>query len=43
MMSLEECYALFGGNYEDAKNRLRSDALIQRFAVKFLSDTSYCP
>lgn len=41
MMSLEECYALFGGDYKDVKSRLRSDALIQRFAVKFLADPSY--
>ena len=40
-MSITECYASFGGNYEDVKERLRSDALIERFAVKFLSDTSY--
>ena len=41
MISVEQCYALCGGNYEDGKNRLRSDALIQRFTVKFLADTSY--
>lgn len=40
-MNIQECYREFEGNYEEAKARLQSDALIQRFAVKFLSDTSY--
>lgn len=40
-MNLEECYNAFGGSYEDIKMRLNSDALIKRFVIKFLSDTSY--
>ncbi|MGN0466947.1 MAG: Hpt domain-containing protein [Lachnospiraceae bacterium] len=40
-MGLEECYAAFGGSYEKVKGYLRSDALIRKFVVKFLSDPSY--
>ena len=40
-MQLEECYNAFGGSYQDIKSRLGSDALIKRFALKFLADTSY--
>ena len=40
-MTLQECYAALGGDYEDAKGRLRSDRLVQKFVLKFLSDGSY--
>lgn len=40
-MQLTECYEAFGGNYQDIRERLQSDALIQRFVIKFLSDNSY--
>ena len=40
-MKLEECYALFGGNYEDVQARLRSDVLIKKFVLKFLSDPTF--
>ena len=40
-MRLEECYNDFGGSYEDAMGRLQSEALVQRFALKFLKDPSY--
>lgn len=40
-MKVEECYAAFGGNYEEVKQRLQSDALIQRLVCKFLDDQSY--
>lgn len=40
-MQIEECYELFGGNYQDVKSRLMKDALIQRLVIKFLADTSY--
>lgn len=40
-MQLTECYKAFGGNYQDVRERLQSDALIQRFVIKFLSDNSY--
>lgn len=40
-MTLQECYAAMGGSYEDAIGRLRSEKLIQKFVLKFLSDGSY--
>ena len=40
-MQIEECYELFGGNYQDVKSRLMKDELIQRLVIKFLADTSY--
>lgn len=40
-MELEECYASFGGSYQDVKQRLMRDELIQRLVIKFLDDGSY--
>ena len=40
-MTLQECYAAMGGNYDDALGRLRSERLVQKFVLKFLSDGSY--
>ena len=40
-MTLQECYAAMGGNYEDAIGRLRSERLVQKFVLKFLNDSSY--
>lgn len=40
-MTIAECYRMMGGDYEDVKTRLPSDALIQRFALRFLDDTSF--
>ena len=40
-MTLQECYAAMGGNYEDAIGRLRSERLVQKFVLKFLADGSY--
>lgn len=40
-MTLQECYAAMGGNYEDAIGRLRSEKLVQKFVLKFLSDESF--
>ena len=40
-MTMRECYEAIGGNYEDVLGRLRSEALIQRFTLKFLEDPSY--
>lgn len=39
-MTVEELYTQIDGNYADALGRLRMDALITRFVVKFLDDTS---
>ncbi len=40
-MTLQECYEVIGGNYEDVLKRLRSEALIKKFTLKFLEDKSY--
>ena len=38
---MRECYEAIGGNYEDVLGRLRSEALIRKFTLKFLEDQSY--
>lgn len=38
---MQECYKAIGGNYEAVLGRLHSEALIQRFTLKFLEDQSY--
>lgn len=40
-MTLKECYAAMEGNYDDAIGRLRSERLVQKFVLKFLTDSSY--
>ncbi len=40
-MTLQECYAAIGGDYEDVLGRLRSERLVQKFILKFADDGSY--
>ena len=40
-MTLNECYAAMGGDYDEVMGRLRSERLVQKFVLKFLSDGSY--
>ena len=40
-MTLQECYEAIGGSYEDVSGRLRKEALIRKFVLKFLDDPSY--
>lgn len=40
-MTLQECYAVIGGDYEAVIGRLRSEKLVQKFVLKFLNDGSY--
>ena len=40
-MTLKECYAALGGDYDEAIGRLRSERLVQKFVLKFLNDGSY--
>lgn len=40
-MTVKECYEMAGADFNDAMNRLGSEALVKRFAVKFLQDKSY--
>lgn len=39
-MTIEEKYICLHGDYEEAKNRLVNDRLVEKFALKFLSDPS---
>lgn len=40
-MSLKECYAVLGGDYEGVVARFHGERLVQKFALKFLADGSY--
>lgn len=40
-MTMQECYKAIGGKYEAVLGCLHSEALIQRFTLKFLEDQSY--
>ena len=41
-MTVKECYEKMGANFENVLSRLGgSEALVKRFALKFLDDTSY--
>lgn len=40
-MTLQECYAAMGGDYDEVMGRLRSERLVQKFVLKFLNDGSY--
>ena len=40
-MTLKECYEALGGGYDEVMGRLRSERLVQKFALKFLDDGSY--
>lgn len=40
-MTIQECYASLEGDYQEVLGRLYSDALVQRFVGKFLSDQSF--
>lgn len=40
-MTLQECYAALGGNFDDVMGRLRSERLVQKFVLKFVDDGSF--
>lgn len=40
-MTIRECYEQMGANFDDVLSRLGSEAIIERFALKFLDDTSF--
>lgn len=40
-MTVRECYEKMGADYDGLLSRLGSEALIKKFAVKFLNDTSF--
>ena len=40
-MTVKECYEQIGSDYAGVLKRLSSEALVKRFALKFLKDPSY--
>ena len=40
-MNTKECYEKIGSNYESVLSRFGNEALVKRFALKFLKDPSY--
>ena len=40
-MTLKECYAALGGDYESVMGRLPSEKFVQKFVLKFVNDGSY--
>lgn len=40
-MTLQECYETLGGDYAGVVARFRGEALVLRFALRFLEDGSY--
>ncbi|MDE6168117.1 MAG: Hpt domain-containing protein [Acetatifactor sp.] len=40
-MTVKECYAAFGGDFEGTLARLSSEKLVDRFIRKFLADESF--
>ena len=40
-MTVKECYEQMGADYEEVLRRLSSEALVKRFALKFLNDKSF--
>ena len=40
-MTLKECYAALGGDYDGVLSRLPSEKFVQKFVLKFVSDGSY--
>ena len=40
-MTLKDCYAALGGNYDDVIARLRSESFVQKYVVRFPGDESF--
>ncbi len=40
-MTVQECYAALGGDYDDVMRRFRTEEKVRKFALMFLRDTSY--
>ncbi len=40
-MTLQDCYAAMGGDYQSVAARLHSDRLVQKFMLKYLDDKSF--
>ena len=40
-MTLRECYAALGGDFEAVTSRFPNEKFVQKYLIKFLSDGSY--
>ena len=40
-MTVRECYEQMGADFDNMLDRLGNEQMVQRFALKFLNDTSY--
>lgn len=40
-MTIQECYTLLGGDYEEVLNRMYDEKRVQKFAFRFPEDTSF--
>lgn len=40
-MTIRECYAMLGGNYEEILERLSNESMVDKFVGFFLKDESY--
>lgn len=40
-MTIRECYAAAGGDYDEVLSRVRDEKMVRRFAQLFLADKSY--
>lgn len=40
-MTIQECYKKMGGDFEEVQKRFGGAMLVEKFAVKFLSDSSF--
>ncbi|CCY57775.1 hpt domain [Clostridium sp. CAG:632] len=40
-MTVRECYEQMGADFDNVLDRLGNEQMVQRFALKFLNDTSY--
>lgn len=40
-MTIRECYERSGSSFAEVERRLGSEIMVQRFAVRFLNDTSF--
>lgn len=40
-MTVEECYGLLGENYNEILERFGNEAMIRKFAIRFINDPSF--
>lgn len=40
-MTIQECYKEMGGDFEGVQKRFGGVAMVEKFAIKFLSDSAF--